>query len=96
MNDENRSGPIEDQGENLTMSRKELKSNENDSESMKSKFSDVDNRSQDTSSNPELSDTIDKRHYQPANQSNSGDCNEGETLPEGNKLDSEEKFNHTR
>ena len=93
MNDENRSGPIEDQNENLIMSRKELKSNEKDSESMKRKFSDVDNRSQDTSSNPELSDTINKRHYQPANQSNSGDCNEGETLPESNKLDGEEKIN---
>ena len=94
MNDENRRGPVEDQDENLTMSRKELKPNEMDSEIKKSQFSNVDNRSQDASSNAELSDTIDKRHYQPANQSNSGDSNEGETLPEGNRLDSEENINH--
>ena len=92
MNDENRRGPIEDQHENLTISRKEMRSSEKDSESKKSQFSEVDNRSQDISSNPELSDTIKRRHYQPVSQSNSGDCNEDETLREGNKLHSEEKF----
>ena len=93
MINENRSDPIEDDYEDLAISKSELKANENDSESIKSKISDADKRLQETSSNFELSGTIDSRQNETLSQSNSGNCNEKETLTEGDRMDSAENVN---
>ena len=89
-NDENRSRSIE----HLTTPRSEMNSNEKDSESIKTKFSDVDNILQDTSRNPKLSSTINKRQCDTGNQSNSSDCDGEESFTEGNKLDIVENVDH--
>ena len=93
-NGENRSGSIQGEDEHSTTPRSAMNSKEKDSESMKTNVSDVDNIFPDTSSNPELSCAINKRQYDTENQSTSGDCDEVESLTEGNKLDIVENAIH--